>query len=87
MQGDAASIMQRKPKLVLTKPKTPEFVTSHRVRPVTVKSTAELDEEMMAKIPKFKARPLNKKVGMDLDTTKIQLDSFFLFEEFQFSSV
>ena len=27
-----------------------------------VKSSAELEEEMMAKIPKFKARPLNKKV-------------------------
>ncbi|XP_044503168.1 protein TPX2-like [Mangifera indica] len=32
-----------------------------RVRSVKVKSTAELEEEMMAKIPKFRARPLNKK--------------------------
>ncbi|KAH0983383.1 hypothetical protein GBA52_010560 [Prunus armeniaca] len=40
----------------------PEFETSQRVRSVRVKSTAELEEEMMAKIPKFKARPLNKKI-------------------------
>lgn len=55
--------MQRKPnKLTLTAPKEPEFETAQRVRPTTVKSSAELEEEMMAKIPKFKARPLNKKV-------------------------
>lgn len=51
-----------KPKLTLTRPKEPEFETSQRVRSVRVKSTAELEEEMMAKIPKFKARPVNKKV-------------------------
>lgn len=55
--------MQRKPnKLTLTAPKEPEFETAQRVRPTTVKSSAELEEEIMAKIPKFKARPLNKKV-------------------------
>ncbi|KAA8526353.1 hypothetical protein F0562_008444 [Nyssa sinensis] len=59
---DAASIMQRKPKLTLTRPKEPEFETVQRVRSVRVKSSAELEEEMMAKIPKFKARPLNKKI-------------------------
>uniref|UniRef100_A0A5B7AV34 Protein TPX2 n=1 Tax=Davidia involucrata TaxID=16924 RepID=A0A5B7AV34_DAVIN len=58
----AASIMQRKPKLTLTRPKEPEFETAQRVRSVRVKSSAELEEEMMAKIPKFKARPLNKKI-------------------------
>lgn len=55
-QVDAAS------KLTLTRPKEPEFETAQRVRSIRVKSTAELEEEMMAKIPKFKARPLNKKV-------------------------
>ncbi|KAJ4850730.1 hypothetical protein Tsubulata_042082 [Turnera subulata] len=59
---DAASALQRKPKLTLTRPKEPEFETSQRVRSVKIKSTAELEEEMMAKIPKFKARPLNKKI-------------------------
>lgn len=52
-----------KPTLRLTRPKEPEFETSQRLRSVTVKSTAELEEEMMAKVPKFKARPLNKKVS------------------------
>ncbi|CBI21881.3 hypothetical protein VitviT2T_017662 [Vitis vinifera] len=60
--GDATSIIQRRPKLTLTRPKEPELETTNRVRSVRVKSTAELEEEMMAKIPKFKARPLNKKI-------------------------
>ncbi|BAT90100.1 hypothetical protein LR48_Vigan08g104700 [Vigna angularis] len=51
-----------KPKLTLTRPKEPEFETSQRIRPTRVKSSAELEEELMAKIPKFKARPLNKKI-------------------------
>ncbi|KAK3033299.1 hypothetical protein RJ639_033767 [Escallonia herrerae] len=58
----AASAMQRKHKLKLTRPKEPEFETAQRVRSVRVKSSAELEEEMMAKIPKFKARPVNKKI-------------------------
>ncbi|KAF5187238.1 Tpx2 [Thalictrum thalictroides] len=53
---------QRKPKLTLTRPKEPDFETSHRARSVSVKSFAELEEEMMANIPKFKARPVNKKI-------------------------
>ncbi|KAF3444087.1 hypothetical protein FNV43_RR13777 [Rhamnella rubrinervis] len=56
------SLSHMKPKLTLTRPKEPELETSQRVRFVRVKSTAELEEEMMAKIPKFKARPLNKKI-------------------------
>jgi targeting protein for Xklp2 len=61
MQEDAA--LQGRPKLLmLTRPKDPEFQTSHRVRAVKVKSSAELEEEMLAKIPKFRARPFNKKV-------------------------
>ena len=51
-----------KPKLTLTRPKEPEFETAKRVRSIRVKSTAELEEEMMVKRPKFKARSLNKKV-------------------------
>ena len=31
-----------------------------------VKSSAEIEEEMMANLPKFKARPLPKKVGLNL---------------------
>ncbi|MED6198845.1 hypothetical protein PIB30_070345 [Stylosanthes scabra] len=50
-----------KPKLTLTRPKEPEFETNQRVRPTRVKNSAELEEELMAKMPKFKARPLNKK--------------------------
>ncbi|KAL0307019.1 UNVERIFIED_CONTAM: protein TPX2 [Sesamum radiatum] len=61
-QTDVSGANQRKPKLTLTRPKTPEFETSQRVRSVKIKSSTELEEEMMAKIPKFKARPLNKKI-------------------------
>ncbi|CAN8311148.1 unnamed protein product [Cochlearia groenlandica] len=56
------SLPQNRPKLTLTRPKEPEFVTSQRARPLRVKSSAELEEEMLAKIPKFKARPVNKKI-------------------------
>jgi targeting protein for Xklp2 len=62
VQDGPASVIQRNPKLTLTRPKEPEFETAQRVRSVKIKSTAEIEEEMMAKIPKFKARPLNKKV-------------------------
>ncbi|CAI0548700.1 unnamed protein product [Linum tenue] len=55
-------IPQGKPKLTLTRPKEPAFETAQRVRPVRVKSSAELEEEMLSKIPKFKARPVNKKI-------------------------
>ncbi|KAL0732284.1 hypothetical protein Bca4012_008493 [Brassica carinata] len=57
-----ASLPQNRTKLTLTRPKEPEFVTSQRARPLKVKSSAELEEEMLAKIPKFKARPVNKKI-------------------------
>lgn len=59
---DSASVIQRRPKLTLTRPKEPELETAHRVRAVRIKSSAELEEEMLAKIPKFKARPVNKKI-------------------------
>ncbi|XP_022738282.1 protein TPX2 [Durio zibethinus] len=57
-----SSLSNTKPTLKLTRPKEPEFETAQRIRSVKVKSTAELEEEMMAKVPKFKARPLNKKI-------------------------
>ncbi|KAL6553981.1 hypothetical protein OROMI_019654 [Orobanche minor] len=60
--SDAAGTVKPKAKLTLTRPKTPEFETSQRVRSVKIKSSAELEEEIMAKIPKFKARPVNKKI-------------------------
>lgn len=60
MQEDTA--LHGRPKLILTRPKEPQFQTSQRVRAVKVKSSAELEEEMLAKIPKFRARPFNKKV-------------------------
>lgn len=48
--------------LKLTRPKEPDLVTSQRARPTRIKSSAELEEEMIANMPKFKARPLNKKI-------------------------
>lgn len=48
--------------MTLTRLNEPEFATSQRTRPVRLKSTSELEEEMLAKMPKFKARPLNKKI-------------------------
>ena len=60
---DAGNFTQSKSKLTLTRPKVPEFETAQRVRSTKVKSSAEIEEEMMAKMPKFKARPLNKKVN------------------------
>ncbi|XP_047338357.1 protein TPX2-like isoform X2 [Impatiens glandulifera] len=59
-----SSIAQRRSntKLTLTRPKEPELVTSQRIRSARIKSSSEIEEEMMATIPKFKARPLNKKI-------------------------
>ncbi|XXG41245.1 hypothetical protein AAC387_Pa01g1752 [Persea americana] len=59
---DASSMMQGKQRLTLTRPQEPQFETALRARPVKVKSTAELEEEMLANQPKFKARPLNRKI-------------------------
>jgi targeting protein for Xklp2 len=66
MQEDAATKLQRRPKLTLIRPKEPEFQTAHRVRAVRMKNSSELEEEMLAKIPKFRARPFNKKVSFFL---------------------
>ncbi|KAJ9177087.1 hypothetical protein P3X46_012339, partial [Hevea brasiliensis] len=57
-----AEMMKKKSQLTLTIPKELELETSQCVCSVNVKSTAEFEEEIMAKIPKFKARPLNKKI-------------------------
>nr|PNR28220.1 hypothetical protein PHYPA_028812 [Physcomitrium patens] len=46
----------------LTMPKTPEFQTMRRIRSSRFKSAEEIEIEELAKIPKFKARPLNKRV-------------------------
>uniref|UniRef100_A0A803N1N6 Targeting protein for Xklp2 n=1 Tax=Chenopodium quinoa TaxID=63459 RepID=A0A803N1N6_CHEQI len=59
---DGGGSVQGKSKLQLTRPKKPDFVSSQRVRLIKVKSSAELEEEMMTKMPKFKARLLNKKI-------------------------
>ncbi|XP_030546298.1 protein TPX2 isoform X8 [Rhodamnia argentea] len=49
-------------KFHLTEPKTPLLQTSLRARPPRVKSSFELEQEELEKVPKFKARPLNKKI-------------------------
>ncbi|NXS76654.1 TPX2B protein, partial [Pandion haliaetus] len=51
-------------KAQLTNPKTPVLLTKQRFRPVTCKSTAELEAEEMEKIQqyKFKARELDPKI-------------------------
>lgn len=46
----------------LTEPKPPQLHTSLRARPNLVKTSLELEQEQLDKIPKFKARPLNKKI-------------------------
>ncbi|KAI4325131.1 hypothetical protein MLD38_030554 [Melastoma candidum] len=76
------STMRGKSKLTLTRPKVPELETSQRIRPVKLKSTAEIEEEIMAKIPKFKARPLNKKI-LEAPTTPAPQRSALKLPEFQ----
>ncbi|KAK1302113.1 Protein TPX2 [Acorus calamus] len=60
-QDERSSIVRRS-KLTLTRPKEPKLVTADRGRSVKLKSSAEIEDEMLAKIPKFKARPMNKKI-------------------------
>ncbi|KAM3288486.1 hypothetical protein P3S67_021916 [Capsicum chacoense] len=66
-----STALQRKNKPILTRPKQPEFATAKRVR------SAEVEKEELEKVPKFKARPLNKKIfeskgvlGMFLNTKR-----------------
>lgn len=77
IQVDTSSVIQRRPKLTLTRPKDPKLETAHRVRAVRIKSSAELEAEMLAKIPKFKARPLNKKVSFPSKTFIVALDKIY----------
>ncbi|CAN4103303.1 unnamed protein product [Withania somnifera] len=86
----SSSTSHRKPnKLTLTAPKEPEFVTAQRVRPTTVKSSSELEEEMMTKIPKFKARPLNRKIleAPNLPTLPKSTPQLPEFKEFHLSTM
>ncbi|KAK4795485.1 hypothetical protein SAY86_027811 [Trapa natans] len=85
----SANSSHRKPKLTLTRPKEPELETSQRIRSVKMKSTAELEEEMMAKIPKFKARPLNKKIleGPNLPTIQRSTPQPPEFQEFHLETM
>ncbi|KAH1154624.1 hypothetical protein GYH30_050061 [Glycine max] len=46
----------------ITEPKTPLLQTSLRAHPPKVKTSLELEQEELEKIPKFKAIPLNKKI-------------------------
>lgn len=46
----------------LTEPKMPHLETALRARTPKIKSTEELEKEELEKIPKFKARPLNKRI-------------------------
>ncbi|PKU78895.1 Protein TPX2 [Dendrobium catenatum] len=50
------------PKLTLTRPKEPKLETAQRFRAIRIKSSDELEEEKLAKFPKFKACPFNKKI-------------------------
>ncbi|URE26413.1 Cell cycle regulated microtubule associated protein [Musa troglodytarum] len=59
--AETSSSNQNKP-FRLTEPRPPHLETSLRARPPTIKSTQELELEELEKIPKFKARPLNKKI-------------------------
>lgn len=68
----------------MTRPKDPELGTAHRARAVRIKSSAELEEEMLSKIPKFKARPLNKKVSCFPQETLFLVISFKLVLRFSF---
>ncbi|KAI5077342.1 hypothetical protein GOP47_0007166 [Adiantum capillus-veneris] len=56
------STVSRKRSLRLTNPKEPILGTSMRARPSSVKSFVEQEEEMLANIPKFRARPLNRRI-------------------------
>ncbi|GAQ84188.1 putative targeting protein for XKLP2 [Klebsormidium nitens] len=58
--------------LPLTRPVEPQFLTATRVRMTRIKSSAEIEEEELAAMPKFKARPYSDKVrrGENLSIAK-----------------
>ncbi|KAG4936179.1 hypothetical protein JHK85_051098 [Glycine max] len=55
-------LLLRKLDDVVAEPKTPLLQTSLRAHPPKVKTSLELEQEELEKIPKFKAIPLNKKI-------------------------
>ncbi|NXH75555.1 TPX2 protein, partial [Hydrobates tethys] len=63
-KSDEGPVPGKLAKARLTNPKTPVLLTKHRFRPVTSKTTAELEAEEMEKIQqyKFKARELNHRI-------------------------
>ncbi|KAM4762261.1 targeting protein for Xklp2 isoform 3-T3 [Cyanocitta cristata] len=63
-KSEEGSVSGKPVKARITHPKTPVLRTKHRLRPVTCKTAAELEEEEIEKIQqyKFKARELNHKI-------------------------
>ncbi|XP_049673377.1 targeting protein for Xklp2 isoform X3 [Accipiter gentilis] len=63
-KSDEGPVPGKLVKARLTNPKTPVLLTKQRLRPVTCKTTAELEAEEMEKIQqyKFKARELDPKI-------------------------
>lgn len=59
---DAATAPQRRPKFMITGPKEHELQTPHKICAIKVKNSAKLEEEMLAKIPKFGAQPFNNNI-------------------------
>ncbi|KAL1199596.1 Protein TPX2 [Cardamine amara subsp. amara] len=46
----------------LTEPKSPLLQTTLRARPFNTKTSTEIEQEELQKVPKFRARPYNKKI-------------------------
>ncbi|NWS70978.1 TPX2B protein, partial [Crotophaga sulcirostris] len=63
-KSDEGPVPQKPARLPRTNPKSPMLLTKQRLRPVTCKSTAELEAEEMEKIQQyqFKARELNRHI-------------------------
>ncbi|XP_017589015.1 PREDICTED: targeting protein for Xklp2 isoform X3 [Corvus brachyrhynchos] len=63
-KSEEGSVSGKPVKARITHPKTPVLRTKHRLRPVTCKTAAELEEEEIEKIQqyKFKAREVNHKI-------------------------
>ncbi|KAF3592248.1 hypothetical protein DY000_02024436 [Brassica cretica] len=75
--------------MTLTRLNEPEFATSQRTRPTRLKSTSELEEELLAKMPKFKARTLNKKIleAPALSAPQRSIPHFPVFKEFHLKTM
>ncbi|XP_056843699.1 protein TPX2-like isoform X1 [Raphanus sativus] len=46
----------------ITEPKSPLLQAMLRARPIEAKTSTEIEQEELKKVPKFRARPLNKKI-------------------------